>query len=63
MKDAARFVADNIRNIIACDPGARYRGFTVIYRTNTRSRPFEEMFFEEGIPCTIIEVIGLMPGK
>ncbi len=50
----ARFVVDKVRDIISGDPGARYRDFTVLYRTNTQSRPFEEMFFEEGIPYTII---------
>ncbi len=50
----ARFVVDRVRNLMAMNPGTGYRDFTVLYRTNTQSRPFEEMFFEEGVPYTIV---------
>ncbi|MBI5642995.1 MAG: UvrD-helicase domain-containing protein [Deltaproteobacteria bacterium] len=50
----ARFVVNQIRNIMPLDASLKFRDFTVLYRTNTQSRPFEEMFFEEGIPYTII---------
>ncbi len=50
----ARFVVDRVRNLMATAPGTGYRDFTVLYRTNTQSRPFEEMFFEEGVPYTIV---------
>jgi ATP-dependent DNA helicase UvrD/PcrA len=50
----ARFVVNRVRNLMSMNPGTGYRDFTVLYRTNTQSRPFEEMFFEEGVPYTIV---------
>lgn len=33
--------------------GAKYRDFTILYRTNAQSRAFEKKFVEEGIPYKI----------
>jgi len=50
----ARFVVNRIRKIITENPSAKYREFVVLYRTNTQSRTFEELFFEEGVPYNIV---------
>ncbi len=52
--EEARFVVKEIKRLKAADPAMKFRDFTVLYRTNTQSRPFEELFFEEGVPYTII---------
>ncbi|MBI5467579.1 MAG: UvrD-helicase domain-containing protein [Deltaproteobacteria bacterium] len=50
----ARFAVNRVRKIITENPTAKYRDFVVLYRTNTQSRTFEELFFEEGIPYNIV---------
>ncbi|MBI1912421.1 MAG: UvrD-helicase domain-containing protein [Deltaproteobacteria bacterium] len=50
----ARFVVNTVKKIMAHDQKLKYKDFTVLYRTNTQSRTFEEVCFEEGIPYTII---------
>lgn len=50
----ARFVVNKVRKVISENPTVQYRDFVVLYRTNTQSRTFEELFFEEGIPYNII---------
>lgn len=50
----ARFVVNRIKKTITENPAAKFRDFAVLYRTNTQSRSFEELFFEEGIPYNIV---------
>lgn len=50
----ARFTANRIRAAMSKEPSLKFRDFTVLYRTNTQSRPFEELFFEEGVPYNIV---------
>ncbi|MBI5587107.1 MAG: UvrD-helicase domain-containing protein [Deltaproteobacteria bacterium] len=50
----ARFVVNRTRKLMSEDASIKYRDFVVLYRTNTQSRTFEELFFEEGIPYNII---------
>lgn len=50
----ARFVVNTIRKHISAEPTLKYKDFTILYRTNTQSRTFEELFFEEGVPYTIV---------
>lgn len=50
----ARFAVNQINKLIGSNPSIKYKDFTILYRTNTQSRPFEELFFEEGIPYTIV---------
>jgi len=50
----ARFVVNRVRAAMSREPELKFRDFTVLYRTNTQSRPFEELFFEEGIPYNIV---------
>ncbi|MBW7956883.1 MAG: UvrD-helicase domain-containing protein [Deltaproteobacteria bacterium] len=52
--EEARFVVKEIKRLKASDPAMKFKDCTILYRTNTQSRPFEELFFEEGIPYTII---------
>ena len=52
--EEARFVVKNIKKLMSSDAAARFKDCTILYRTNTQSRAFEELFFEEGIPYTII---------
>lgn len=53
-EEEARFVVKQIKDAVSADPALKFKDFTILYRTNTQSRPFEEMFFEEGIPYNII---------
>ena len=50
----ARFVVNRVRAAMSKEPELKFKDFTVLYRTNTQSRPFEELFFEEGIPYNIV---------
>ncbi|MCC6503647.1 MAG: UvrD-helicase domain-containing protein [Deltaproteobacteria bacterium] len=50
----ARFVVNKIRAAMSKEPSLKFKDFTILYRTNTQSRPFEELFFEEGIPYNIV---------
>ncbi len=50
----ARFVVNRVRKLMSENPDVRYRDFVVLYRTNTQSRTFEELFFEEGVPYNIV---------
>ncbi|OGQ63449.1 MAG: hypothetical protein A3I81_05420 [Deltaproteobacteria bacterium RIFCSPLOWO2_02_FULL_55_12] len=52
--EEARFAVRQIAKAISADPKVKYKDFTVLYRTNTQSRTFEELFFEEGIPYTVV---------
>ncbi len=52
--EEARFAVRQITKMLSSDASMKYRDFTILYRTNTQSRPFEELFFEEGIPYTIV---------
>lgn len=50
----ARFVINRVRQMMSQDPKLKYKDFIVLYRTNTQSRTFEELFFEEGVPYNIV---------
>lgn len=50
----ARFVSERVKKHMGADPTLKIGNFTVLYRTNTQSRPFEEIFFEEGIPYNLV---------
>ena len=52
--EEARFAVRQITKMVSSDASMKYKDFTILYRTNTQSRPFEELFFEEGIPYTIV---------
>lgn len=50
----ARFVTNTIKKLISADPQIKFKDFTILCRTNTQSRPFEELFFEESVPYKVL---------
>jgi len=50
--DEAQFVADEISALHAS--GTPYREIAVFYRTNSQTRPLEDVFIRSGLPYTII---------
>ncbi|MBE9528677.1 MAG: UvrD-helicase domain-containing protein [Proteobacteria bacterium] len=50
----AAFVVSRIKKCLVEAPGLKLKDFVILYRTNTQSRPIEEMFFEESIPYAVV---------
>jgi DNA helicase II / ATP-dependent DNA helicase PcrA len=52
--DEAEFVINQIRNLEAQNPEINWGSFSILYRTNAQSRPFEESLVRNQIPYTIV---------
>ncbi len=52
--DEAEFVINQIRNLEAQNPEINWGSFSILYRTNAQSRPFEECLVRNQIPYTIV---------
>lgn len=50
----AAFVVSMIKKSLKEAPGLKFKDFVILYRTNTQSRPIEEMLFEESIPYAVV---------
>ncbi len=50
----AAFVVGRIKKCMGEAPGLMLKDFVILYRTNTQSRPIEEMLFEEGVPYAVV---------
>ncbi|MFQ5329336.1 MAG: ATP-dependent helicase [Thermodesulfobacteriota bacterium] len=50
----AAFVVGRIKKCLKEIPDLRLKNFVILYRTNTQSRPLEEMLFEESVPYAVV---------
>ena len=50
----AAFVVSRIKKCLTEAPQLKLKDIVILYRTNTQSRPIEEMFFEESIPYAVV---------
>lgn len=52
--DEADFVVDQIRTLESRHPELSWGDFSILYRTNAQSRPFEETLVRWGVPYTVV---------
>lgn len=50
----ADFVINQIRSLEKENPDANWGNFSILYRTNAQSRPFEDTLVRNGIPYTVV---------
>ncbi len=50
----ARFVINQIQNLVKDNPELNWGSFAILYRTNAQSRPFEDLLIQSGIPYNIV---------
>lgn len=58
----AAYIVDEILDKVRIG-GASYRDFTILYRINSRSRPFEEFLRRNNIPYRIVGALGFYQRK
>ncbi len=50
----ARFVINQIEHLVKDNPELNWGSFSILYRTNAQSRPFEDLLIQNSIPYNIV---------
>ena len=53
-QEEARFVVNQIKQIKKNNPEIGWKNFSILYRTNAQSRPFEDLLLHNNIPYNIV---------